>query len=528
MSNFKNWLGSIALSSLFLFCISSADLVNAEVPSEAKERHLTILHVNDVHGTVEPALAPNISTNSQVGGISYLASLIKKVRKDNPYPTILLNGGDLAEGSMFAYLTRGVSYCKALGSLRFDGVALGNHDFAWGQEALDKMIEALDSPVLLSNVQHLSDGMTYKNTEPYRIIDVDGLKVGILGLDTPDIRHFIAEFKLEDLEFRQSADTVRYYLPLMRKAGADLIVVLSHIGYEEDIKLAQEVPGIDLIVGGHSHTPIPNGKIVNNTMIVQAGFKTQYLGKVDITLNLSDVWNITDVKAQLIPVICSELTPDPEVEAILKPYREEAEKIGSEICGQASEDVLYAHREAAKLNQIHADSILQAAKENRPTLPGFDLPGEEKPLFGICNSRSLRGNISKGPILYKELYSSLPFTEENYVTMKVKGQAVIDEIEDDLCDKATELAVPCGLIYKYSSKRPERSRLLEVKLLDGTPLDPEKEYVIVSNETMSRKPAFKDAKDKRVLGPVQPLYFEAIKKLSPLRNTPDQRVVRVD
>lgn len=495
---------------------------------EAGVHHITVLHVNDVHGTVDPLLAPEISGVSNVGGLAWLASLAKRVRAERPGSTIFLNGGDLAEGSMFSYLSRGVAYCKGLSAMHFDLITLGNHDFAWGQQDLHSMLEALQTPVVVGNVQHASTGQNLADVTPYRILEVDGVKIGVLGLDTPDIRHFIAEFKLKDLIFRESADTVRWYMPLMRQAGADVIVVLSHIGYEEDVKLAKEVPGIDLIVGAHSHTVLEHGTKVNDTMIVQAGSLTKYLGKVDMTVaGEPGSMRVTDIKSELIPVICADLEPDKEVEAILKPYREQADKVGERICGEASENILHAHREAAKLNQIHADSILLAAGEKRPVLPGFDEPGPDKPLFGICNSRSLRGNLHKGPVKYRELYASLPFTEENYVTMRVTGQAVMDEIEDDLRDKATELAVPCGLTYKYSASRPEGRRLVEIKLADGSDLDPQAEYLIVSNETMSRKPAFKNAKDKRVLGPVQPVYFEAVKKLSPLRNNPDNRVERL-
>ena len=111
--------------------------------------------------------------------------------------------------------------------------------------------------------------------------------------------------------------------------------------------------------------------------------------------------------------------------------------------------------------------------------------------------------------------------------MKVTGQMVLDEIEDDLRDKATELAVPCNLQYSYDPKRPEGSRVVEIRWGNGQKLDPKAEYVIVSNETMSRKAAFKNAKDKRVLGPVQPLFFEAVKKSSPLSNNADERVKRL-
>lgn len=506
------------------WCRSARDL-SLEPGRPVQERTITILHVNDVHGSIEPGIDHKIDKNSKVGGLAWLATLIKNEQAKDPKSTILLNGGDLAEGSMISYMSKGVGFCKALHSLNFDAVTLGNHEFSWGQEALANMLEALDLPVVNANIEQLSTGMPMKGVKPYRIIEVEGVKVGILGLDTPDIRHFIAAKKLDDLLFRQSADTVKWYLPLMRQAGADLCVVLSHIGYEDDLKLAQEVPGIDLIVGAHSHTVLPQGQTSNNILIAQAGFAAKYLGKVQLQLVGSPgSWRLIDAKAQLIPVICDQIEPDKEVERILKPYCDEAAKMAEQVVAQTQEEVLFAHRSAAKLNQIHADSILEEARTQKVAKPGFDEPGQEKPLFGICNSRSLRGSLPKGEVTYKDVYAALPFTEENYVTMRVSGQMVLDEIEDDLRDKATELAVPCGLSYTYSLSRPEGHRLIDVRLADGTPLDPQAFYTIVSNETMSRKAAFKNAQDKRVLGPVQPLFFEAVKRLSPLKNDPDNRV----
>ncbi|MGM9998364.1 MAG: bifunctional metallophosphatase/5'-nucleotidase [Candidatus Bruticola sp.] len=491
-----------------------------------EKRTLTILHVNDVHGSVDPGIDPKVDAKSVVGGLAWLASLIKQRRAQDPKTTLLLNGGDLAEGSMLSYMSRGVGYCKALHSLKFDAVALGNHDFAWGQQALADMMEALNSPIVAANIQHLSNGMPLKGTQPYRIIELDGVKVGILGLDTPDIKHFVAANKLEDLVFRKSAKTVKYYLPIMREAGADLVVVLSHIGYDNDLKLADKVPGIDLIVGAHSHTVLPEGHIVGKTLIAQAGFAAKYLGEIKLNLEgRPGHWRLVEAKSSLLPVICDQLQPDAEVEKILQPYRQEAKKIGEQIVAEATEDVMFYHREAGKLNQIHADSILEAAANRTDKQPGFDAPGQDKPIFGICNSRSLRGSLPKGRVTYRDVYSALPFTEENYVTMKVTGQMVIDEIEDDLRDKATELAVPCGLKYVYDKKRPEGSRLVKITLANGQSLDPQASYVIVSNETMSRKAAFKNAEDKRVLGPVQPIFFEAVKRLSPLSNNADDRVV---
>lgn len=468
---------------------------------------LNILHMNDVHGAVEPINDPEISGDSPVGGLAYGKSVIEKEKAKNPDGTLVLNAGDIAEGSMIAFLSKGQVVADAFNQMGFDAIALGNHDFAWGQENLKNMVEGLNAPVIAANVEKISGGRVIDGAEPYVIKNVRGVKVGIIGLDTPNIEHFIEKSKLKGLRFAGAAETVKKWMPEVKEKGADIIVVLSHLGFEEDKKLARQVDGIDVIVGGHSHSEVRGGHQEGKTIIVQAGSLGKYVGNLELTLD-SRTKKICSFNSKLIPVKNNEVKPDPEVERILKPYQMEAEKIGSKVMGEALEDIHHAHRQAAKLNQIHADSLLEAS-------------GAE---FGICNSRTLRGNLKKGKVTYKDLYNALPFTEENYVKCRATGKMILDEIEDDLRDDATELAVPTGLKYEYDPDRPEGSRVTSITIDGGKPLEMDREYTVVLNETMSRKKFFDKAKDKKVLGGCQKIFFDYFKKNSPFKNDADDRV----
>lgn len=476
-------------------------------PTASETIQLDILHVNDMHGFLEPTKDPK--GPGMVGGLPRVKTVIDRARADNPEGTLVLNAGDIAEGTMVSYLTRGRSVAEALRAFDFDALALGNHDFAWGQAALGGMMGALGCPILAANVVKTSDGTVMDGAQPYLVKDVKGVKVGIIGLDTPAMRHYVAEEKLQGLDFLDGVGTVQKYLPEVRAKGAEVVVVLSHMGFEEDCKLAKAVPGLDVIVGGHSHTELHEGHREGDTLIVQAGGLTKFVGRATLEFDPA-TRRVVGQRAQLIPVKVDGVHPDAEVQAIIAPYLREAQQVGARVMGHAEADLPHAHREAAKLNQIHADSILRAS-------------GAE---FGICNSRTLRANVREGDVTYQDLYSALPFTEENYVVMRARGSQVLAEIEDDLRDKATELAVPAGLSYAYDPQRPEGQRVVSATLADGKPLDPDKEYTIVLNETMSRKPAFKDT-PRKVLGPVQPLFFEAFGKGSPWQDDPDARVRKI-
>ncbi|HPZ07774.1 MAG TPA: bifunctional UDP-sugar hydrolase/5'-nucleotidase [Candidatus Eremiobacteraeota bacterium] len=480
-------------------------------PYDSASVSLHILHINDFHGVVEPVMAPEISKESPAGGIAHIKTLIDQERERDFAGTILLNAGDLAEGTMVAYISKGRVVTEAFKEIGFDAITLGNHDFAWGQEGLKYMLEGLDTPVLGANIRKSDDGTVMDGLEPYIIKEMKGIKVAVIGLDTPDIAHFIEESKRKGLDFKGAAETVEKYIPEVKEKGADLVIVLSHLGEKEDEKLAAEVKGIDVIVGGHSHTKIDEARKVGDTLIVQAGAQGKFLGKLDIDVDLQSK-KIVSYTSRLIPVIADEITPDPEIEKIIAPYLAEAEKFGSAVMGEASEDLIHGHRFMGKLNQIHADSIW--AKSGAP--------------FGICNSRTLRGNIKAGTVTKKDLYTALPFTEEGFVTLTIEGKYIRQHIENCLSDGATELAIPAGsLKYSYAPSKAEGHRLTSLTL-DGKELDDNAEYFIFVNETMGRHKDFETAKDKKKIGSSQEEFFEYFKAhKGPWNNKTDDRITVV-
>lgn len=471
---------------------------------------INVLSMNDLHGAIDPMLDPKVSKDSHVGGMEYGKAVLDKEKAKNPEGTLTLNAGDLAEGTMISYISKGKAATEGINNMGFDAVALGNHDFAWGQDALQTMVQGLDAPILAANVVKEKDGTVMDGAQPYMIKDLKGVKVGVIGLDTPSITHFVDKKKLKGLKFEGAAETVKKWMPEVKKKGADVIMVLSHIGFEEDKKLAREVDGIDVIVGGHSHTELKEGHREGDTTIVQAGALGKFVGNLEIGID-PKTKKIKQTRAKLIPVIADRIEPDPKIQEILKPYRAEAEEFGAHVVGHASEDLMYAHREAAKLNQIHADSMLEYTDAD----------------FGICNSRTLRGNIPAGPITYKDAYSALPFTEENCVTVKATGRQCLQEIEDDLRDDATELAVPTGCKYVYDPTLPEGERVLRFTFPDGKPIELDKEYTVAMNETMSRKKFFGEdgeAKGKIVHSGAQPVFFDKLGSKDGWKNDPDDRV----
>lgn len=499
-------------------------------PRPAKENQdlvdLRFVHVNDTHGIIEPIFDPAASETGKVGGFSRMATVIKQARAENPQGTITVHSGDHAEGSMIAYLSRGKVVKEAEHNL-FDVRVPGNHDHAWGMEAFRDFFHTADGVNLCANVVQTKDDKCPQDFKPYQIFERKGVKIGVIGLNTPEVPHYVAAQKLEGLRFEDPLETVKRYLPQVKKEGAQVVVLADHVGLkqpersmEDDIKIARalqaarkenpELPKVDLIVGAHTHDKLDHGMKVGETLIVQAGALTENVGVADLIYSKSR-HQVISAESKLVPVT-EDVKPDADVEAAIAPYVANARAQGAKVMGKALEPIDYSHREAAKLNQIHADSLLEKTDAD----------------IVLCNSRTLRAGVPAGDVTYEQLYSALPFTEDGAITLTAKGSMVRQQIEDGVRDGARELAVPAGLKYTYDPGRPSGHRVTSVTLCDGSPLKDDKDYRVGMNWTMSGNSVWDKAKDRRTNDRgCQALFFEKFQQEGPWKNDPDDRVTRL-
>ncbi len=481
---------------------------------------LNFVTVNDSHGIVEPIRDSTVSDTTRVGGLARMKTVIEREKAGNPDGTLVLHAGDHAEGSMVAYLSKGKVVAEATANW-FDAVIPGNHCHAWGIPAMLAMFDGLSSVALCANVGPLP------NFKPYHIFECKGVKVGVVGINTPELSHYIAQSKLDGLTIEQPVPVLQRLLPEMKKKGADIIVALSHVGFEQpdpeeasDITIAREMaalhdqdphfPKLDLIVGAHTHHRLSEGHREGHSLIVQAGALTEFVGSAELVYDPAK-GQVVSHSAHLIPVLENAVEPDPTVETIIEPYLAQAKEIGTRKMGEALEPLHHRHREAAKLNQIMADAILEKTDAE----------------LVLCNSRSLRADIGRGVTTYADLYSSLPFTEDAAVTLSATGAMIRKEIETCLKDGARELAVPAGLRYSYDPSRPEGQRVTELETTGGEPIENGRWYRVGMNWTMSNTDSWRGCRDYRDTGnSCQELYMQRYTEGSPWRNDADDRVKR--
>lgn len=427
-------------------------------PAGAREASLRLLYVNDFHGFAEPYQP--LGATELLGGVAYLAGAVDRLRAGRP--TLLLAAGDMIQGNNWANLFQGKSSIELMNAMRFDAMVVGNHEFDYGQQVLQQRAKEARFPLLGANVRGLP------LLKPYVIKDVQGVRVAIIGVVTADTHTSTHPRNVAGLKFSPPDAAVARCLKKLR-GQADLVVVLSHIGYAEDRALAQKVPGIDVIIGGHSHTKLEAPVVVNHTIIGTAWEHAKALGVLD--LDLKD-GKIVKYEGHLEEIKPSRGGADQEVQQIVRKYSQEVDTRLDQIVGEAEVDLdgEQTRLKETNLGDLVAD-VMRAAT-------GADA--------ALINGGSIRASIHRGPIKAKEVYAALPF--DNYlVAIRLTGKQLREALEhgvSGLENKAGRFPQVSGLTFSFSRIAPVGKRVKDITI-NGKPLDPGQEYVVATNDFLA-------------------------------------------
>jgi 2',3'-cyclic-nucleotide 2'-phosphodiesterase (5'-nucleotidase family) len=262
------------MSNPIFRCRTAVGGAAADDASGVRYIPLTLLHTNDMHGRV---YYPN-----EARGLVRIGTLIRQIRAEMPN-VLLLDAGDIIHGTPEMKAFRGLPILAAMNALAYDAATVGNHEFDFGQDVLAGAIANARFPLLSANVRAKTTGRTWGGLRPSALLERGGVRVGVFGLTTPATVSIQWPKTLEGIAFTDpteaAAEQVRY---LREREQADVIVCLSHLGYEPDRKLAADVAGIDVILGGHSHTRLAEQVWVNGTLIMQTGAHSVALGRADL------------------------------------------------------------------------------------------------------------------------------------------------------------------------------------------------------------------------------------------------------
>ncbi len=461
---------------------------------------LNILHVNDQHSRIESVTKTDSSCNAEgeaagecFGGAARVKAAVEAARDKLAAagePVIVLDAGDEFSGSLFFTTFSGAAEVEMLNRLGVDAMALGNHEFDRGPGTLADFVEKADFPVLFGNVDASGDNRLGPLGEDWVVLDVGGEKVGIIsGLtqETAEISSPGPSVKFGDVN-AHLAEAVK----ALEAQGVKHIIALTHQGDVADFATAAAAPGIDAIVGGHSHTLFSNtidgaahpypvmvkGPGGVEVPVVQAGSYSKYLGHLRLEFDDAGVVTAASGDATLLD---KAVTPDPDTAARIAEMRAPIAALMEQVVAEVSAPV-DGSRETCRAGECQMGNLVAEAMLDRVKGQGV--------VIALQNGGGLRASIDGGPVTKGEVLTVLPF-QNTLSTFNIPGSAVVAALENGVSqveEGGGRFPQVAGLRFTWDpSVAPGQGRIKSVEVREGdawAPIDPAKTYAAVTNNFM--------------------------------------------
>lgn len=427
---------------------------------------LTILQLNDLHGYIEPhpELRRDEGGNfefARMGGLARIKTVFDQARSENPGGVIALDNGDTFHGTHVAVQQQAGAMIPLINALGFDAMTL-HWEFAFGPSRVAEIAAELAHPVLAANIFREADGALF--LPPSTIIERNGVRVAIIGLACPIVDKTMPPAFSEGLRFVTGNVELPDHIARLRQ-DADLILVLSHLGFPQDVQLAKDVGGIDIIVSGHTHNRMEEAVCVNGAIIFQSGCHGSFVGRLDLEMVEG---TIATWQHKLIPIddtVASDPRLTDAVEAALAGEREAM----SEIVGH-SEVALHRY---AMLNSPMDDLLLEAIAEAAGTPIAFS------------NGWRYGAPIAPGPITLNDLWNMVPVNPPVSV-VEVTGAEIREMLEENL--ERTFASNPYEQMGGYIKRlrgihlvfkaENDRGRRIDRLYIDGAPAVASRRYKV--------------------------------------------------
>ncbi|NBT58284.1 hypothetical protein EBT16_05825, partial [bacterium] len=463
-------------SLLFALLLVLASCTRQVQERETSVTPIVIVHSNDIHGRAWPFLRED---GKWVGGYAAQARVIAQLRREaekNNAAFLLLSAGDVNTGvpeSDFSEARPDFESMKAIG---YDAMVAGNHDFDHGLDLLLKQLTWVNFPVLANNIK-----LKESQRELFPgdlVIERRGIRFGILGVTTDQLKKLIFPEHADRLVVEDAIQATRRTADKLKKKGSEVLIALSHLGVSEsglsihrlipndDRKLAKMAPDLDLIVGGHSHTFIKDGITEGNTLIVQAGYRGDYLGKVELLWD-SEKKHIISKKAQLVEVATAEGV-DAGIEKLVQPYKDKYEtELGIPVF-EAKRPILGQRNRTQTLELPLGNLICDALRIETKTDVAF------------FNSGGIRSNLPGGVVKRRDILEAFPF--RNLVSTGIlTGKHLVSLLNDGLRggDFSGAVLQVSGLSYEIKNGKVSKVSVGNQKL------DLNRDYTFSTNSYVS-------------------------------------------
>lgn len=454
---------------------------------QVSAKTITIYHTTDVHGwySARPARWNKENPARAIGGFPALAALLQKEK--NPY--ILLDGGDMFQGTPEGALTKGMASVTLMNQLGYGAVVVGNHDYDYTEDTLKVLVSSAAFPFLGANVYRKADGEPVAYLKPYVMIEKDGEKIAVLGIAGKHTATSTLPANVKHLEFGDEAAGTANWVAEIIKQKPDAIVVLAHVGIDDSLALktvdastwtleaaphstfavARAAKGINLVFGAHNHTGLLKGYYdkPSGVWLGESGTELAYVTKADLTFD-DKTGKLSGVAVKLVPLWTDETGEDPAVLKTIAGYSAAVEREMGKVLGRADTDLGFA---PDGLDSDIGNWLCDATRAQAGTEIAFQ------------NSAGIRAEIKRGDIKLRDLYQVMPF-DNTIVTLKMTGAQIKSLLTYNLHDGSRSAMQVSGLTVEF--KRGADGKVAGVRLLkDGRDIKPEEEFFVATNNYLA-------------------------------------------
>ncbi|MBU2483339.1 MAG: bifunctional metallophosphatase/5'-nucleotidase, partial [Proteobacteria bacterium] len=497
---------------------------------------ISVYHTSDVHGwySARPAKWDKENPTRMIGGFAALSALVK--REKNPY--ILLDSGDIFQGTPEGNFTKGMSSVILMNQLGYSAVVAGNHEYDYGEDNLRVLVSSSSFPWLGANVYLKAGGKPVDYLKPYVIVEKAGKKIAVLGLAGKHTATSTLPANVKHLRFGDEAEEAAGWLPEIRKLNPDAVIILAHVGiggnYGADkvdlstwtltgggdrhpaLAVARAAGGAQVVLGGHIHLGLTAGYFdrQSSALIGQSFWGLTDVSKVDLEFD-DATGRFKGAKIALTPLWTDKTGEDAAVTETIKNFSESVNREMEKVIGESEADLGLSE---AGLESLIGDWMTDAMRSQT----GADV--------AIQNTSGIRADLKKGDIRMRDIYQVMPF-ENTAVILTMTGGQLHKLLNDNFRNGRARIQLS-GLTVKFKLSPEGKTSGLSLEK-DGKAINAADEFTVVTNNYLTAGgtggKTFKEGKNMRdTMLPIRDLLVKEIKEHSPLKIPVQGRFVRLD
>lgn len=444
---------------------------------------LTILHTNDIHSRVESINKYDSTCDAEseaegkcFGGMARIKTMMDAQRAELAGQNfIVLDAGDPFQGSLFYTTYKGAAEAEFMEAIGYDVMAVGNHEFDDGPIKLAEFIDTVSFPVISGNLDMTSEPLLKDRVGNSIILEVGGERIGIvsaLATDTVD-----TSSPGDNIVFMDEIEALEQDIAALEAIGINKIIALTHVGLPKDLEIAEAIPSLDVVIGGHSHTKMVNDgeslaypQFVGLTPVAQAYAYSKYIGKLTVTFDDNGI--VKSVSGDPI-LLDASVEPDAAMTARIAEMGAPIEEMKTRVVA-SSAGVIDGDRSNCRARECQMGNLVADAMLERVADQGIEI--------AIQNGGGLRASIDAGEVTMGEVLTVLPF-QNTLSTFQVTGATMVEALENgasQIEEGAGRFPQVAGMSFTVDPSAEVGSRISNV-MVGGAPIDLEKVYGVVSN-----------------------------------------------